>query len=150
MSIRIPPPLQTTFWGGVMWGANCASPNTSLELNGLKNIGSIFAAIGIIILFISIGAFIKARTTVNPINPEKASELVTGGLYRISRNPMYLGMLFLLIGWGFMLANPISIIGIIGFVIVMNIIQIKPEERALEILFGDSYLNYKNKVRRWI
>lgn len=150
MSIRIPPPLQTAFWGFVMWGINYIFPDMSLTISGFENAGSFFIIIGMVILLISISAFIKARTTVNPINPEKASELVTGGLYRISRNPMYLGMLFLLIGWGFMLANPLSMIGIVGFIIVMNTLQIKPEERALDTIFGESYQAYKSKVRRWI
>ena len=63
---------------------------------------------------------------------------------------MYLGMAFILTAWGLYLGTPLALIGLIGFVSVMNMIQIKPEEKALEAKFGADYLAYKNSVRRWI
>jgi len=76
--------------------------------------------------------------------------LVVTGFYRFTRNPMYLGMVLVLIGWSIYLGSPLAIIGVVGFVLVMNHIQIKPEEIAMEAQFGQDYLEYKNTVRRWV
>jgi len=105
---------------------------------------------GFAIAAISMGLFRRAKTTIHPLHPEAASALVTEGIYKFTRNPMYLGLLFLLIGWGLFLANPVNIIILIGFVLVMNILQIIPEERALLANFGQSYQDYKARVRRWL
>jgi protein-S-isoprenylcysteine O-methyltransferase Ste14 len=95
-------------------------------------------------------AFLKARTTVNPLRPEKASALVTGGIFRWTRNPMYLGMAMLLVAWAVYLANPISVVLIPVFVVYMNRFQIAPEERALESRFGAQFTEYRDRVRRWL
>lgn len=114
-----------------------------------------------IILLISIGisgvvgisgiwAFRRAKTTVNPLQPETASSVVDSGIYQYTRNPMYLGLLVLLIGMGLYFQNLVSISLVIIFVAYMNQFQIKPEERALERRFGEEYLDYLQSVRRWL
>lgn len=95
-------------------------------------------------------AFLRARTTVNPLRPDKASTLVTGGIFRRTRNPMYLGMAMLLVGWAVYLANPLTLLGIPAFVAYLNRFQIAPEERALEQRFGADYRGYRARVRRWL
>ncbi len=94
--------------------------------------------------------FRQARTTVNPMDPSKATQLVTGGVFRISRNPMYLGLVLLLIGWGMWLHSASPWLMVVLFVVAMTHVQIIPEERALERLFGTPYIAYRGKVRRWI
>lgn len=94
--------------------------------------------------------FRKAKTTVHPTNPHNASSVVSSGVYRVSRNPMYLGLLLLLMCEGLVLGNVSMILGLWGFVAYMNRFQIIPEERALEVRFGEEYLGYKIRVRRWI
>ena len=84
------------------------------------------------------------------MQPEKATRLVVGGLYRISRNPMYLGMLMVLIGIALWLGNPLNIALIGLFVALITELQIKPEEARLAEVFGDEYAAYKTRVRRWI
>jgi len=98
----------------------------------------------------AIRRFSRAHTTVNPLDPTKASRLVTGGVFQISRNPMYLGMLLLLVGWAIGLgsASPWLILPI--FVGVITFFQIIPEEQALQSLFGTEYLPYRQRVARWI
>lgn len=80
----------------------------------------------------------------------KASALVTGGVYRWTRNPMYLGMAALLLAWGFWLANAGALAVISLFIAYLNRFQIAPEERALEARFGDEFTAYRARVRRWI
>ena len=94
--------------------------------------------------------FRRSDTTVDPRTPEKASTLVTSGLYSISRNPMYLGLLIMMIAWGVYLTNVFSIAFVVGYVLYLTKFQIKPEEAALENLFGEDYTAYKGRVRRWL
>jgi len=81
---------------------------------------------------------------------EKASALVTTGLYTVSRNPMYLGLVVILSGWAVLLGNPINILTLGCFVLLINRVQIIPEEKVLLAKFGNQYSAYTNKVRRWI
>lgn len=94
--------------------------------------------------------FRRSKTTVNPIKVESASTVVDTGIFSYSRNPMYLALLLLLIGFSYWHQNILSIIFACSFIYYMNRFQIKPEERALEKLFGAEYLDYKQRVRRWI
>ncbi|EHA1126360.1 isoprenylcysteine carboxylmethyltransferase family protein [Vibrio navarrensis] len=94
--------------------------------------------------------FRKAKTTVNPVKPEKASTVVASGIFAYSRNPMYLALLLLLLSYACWLQNAITFAFAPLFVLYMNRFQIQPEERALEKRFGSAYLQYKQKVRRWI
>ncbi|WP_215405287.1 methyltransferase family protein [Vibrio gigantis] len=94
--------------------------------------------------------FRKQKTTVNPIKVETASSVVDSGIFGYTRNPMYLGLFILLFCVGYYFQNIFSILLSFVFVIYMNQFQIKPEERALEQLFGAEYVDYKQKVRRWV
>jgi protein-S-isoprenylcysteine O-methyltransferase Ste14 len=95
-------------------------------------------------------AFRASRTTVNPLRPHRASALVSGGVYRITRNPMYVGLLLLLLAWAVHLAAlwPLAVLPL--FVLYIGRFQIAPEERALHRLFGDEYRAYVARVRRWL
>lgn len=94
--------------------------------------------------------FRKAKTTVNPVKVHTATSVVDSGVFAYTRNPMYLALLILLLGIGYWQQNLICLFLPFGFVFYMNRFQIRPEERALESLFGAEYLDYKQKVRRWI
>ena len=95
-------------------------------------------------------AFRRHHTTINPLHPEKTSRLVTGGIYRISRNPMYVGMAMLLLAWAVFLESPAALLGIGAFIAYITRFQIVPEERVLLAKFGDAYIDYVRRVRRWI
>ena len=102
---------------------------------------------------IDLSSFIKfliSKTTVNPFKPEKAQTLVTTGMYQFSRNPMYLGLLLLLIGWALYVGALSAILLIPLFILLITTMQIQPEEIILEEIFGQSYIEYKRNVRRWI
>jgi len=92
----------------------------------------------------------RARTTINPFSPNRASSLVTGGIFRVSRNPMYLSLLLLLVAYAVRLDSPLVWLGPIAFVGYVNRFQIGPEERALKAKFGEAYLRYRSHTRRWL
>jgi len=92
----------------------------------------------------------RARTSVNPMRPEKSSAIVSAGIYGITRNPMYVGLVFVLTGWFVYLGAVSAIVGPIGFVLYIQRFQILPEERVLAAKFGDEYRAYMARVRRWL
>ena len=150
MLLPFPPPAQGFVTGVIMWVV--ARNVTMFEINfpGKTLIAGAVIGIGLLIELAAIGAFVQARTTVNPIQPGQASKLVTGGLYRISRNPMYLGLAILLSGWCLYLGELANLLVLVAFVMVITVLQIKPEESVLEEKFGDEYKAYLKSVRRWI
>jgi protein-S-isoprenylcysteine O-methyltransferase Ste14 len=110
-------------------------------------------ALGVIGLSISISgmvSFRRAKTTINPSKPSAASSLVTNGVYRYTRNPMYLGLSVTLMGWAVFLSNLLALLAVPLFVLYINRFQINPEERVLSSLFGAEYAVYKEEVRRWL
>ena len=95
-------------------------------------------------------AFQRARTTVNPLRPGKASALVATGVYRITRNPMYVGMALLLCAWAVVLGFLAALAGPLVFVLFITRFQIVPEERVLSAKFGENYTRFCQQVRRWL
>jgi protein-S-isoprenylcysteine O-methyltransferase Ste14 len=133
-----------------MWGARSCVPGLTAVYPGRLAIALVVLASGLAVIVAGVLEFRRARTTVDPVHPEKATAVVESGIYRFTRNPMYLGMLLTLIAWTGFLANPVTLAGPVLFVLAMNRFQIGPEERALAQLFGDSYRVYLGRVRRWI
>jgi len=121
--------------------------NFSLMMSSM--IGTILAFFGIVISLLGVYEFRKAKTTVDPRNPHKSEFLVRAGIYKFSRNPMYLGFLIILFGWWVILENYLAFYFIPLFVLYMNLFQIKPEEMCLSQKFGEAYTEYCNEVRRW-
>ncbi len=110
----------------------------------------LFFMFGLLVIVISGYLFRKAKTTVNPMTPEKTAQLVKGGLYRFSRNPMYIGFFAWLVAAAIFIGNPINILLLPAYVLLVNKLYIVPEEMALERLFGNDFVEYKGKVRRWL
>jgi protein-S-isoprenylcysteine O-methyltransferase Ste14 len=151
VNIRIPPPLQTLIAAGIMYGLDTLI-SVSLYRFGLLA-GIVMAVLGLASVFFlmpAVFSFWKNKTTVNPIKPENATTLVVDGVYKYSRNPMYVGMAAQLLAWAVYLANPFNFLVFALYVYVMTAIQIKPEERALVKIFGASYREYCEQVRRWV
>lgn len=95
-------------------------------------------------------AFARAGTTIDPVHIQNASALVTGGIYGITRNPMYVALTGLLLAWAAFLAAPWTLLGPVAFAAFIDRFQIQPEERAMQLKFGAQYDAYKGKVRRWL
>ncbi len=151
---KIPPPVIDLAVGLLMWALARAVPAAQLWPQGAWPFG-LGAALGIalaggLIALAGTWQFRRAHTTINPLSPAKTSALVTGGVYRITRNPMYLGMLLVLIGWGVWLGNAAAWLALPLSVGLLNTLQIKPEERLLRQRFGDAYARYAARVRRWL
>jgi protein-S-isoprenylcysteine O-methyltransferase Ste14 len=147
---RIPPPLVGLLVGAGMAAAAGFGPTLPLS-DGLRHgLSGLCVAAGIGFDLAGLLAFRKARTTVNPLRPSKASAMVTGGVYRFTRNPMYVGLLLLLLAWALHLSAWWPFAGLPLFVLYIGRFQIAPEERALRILFGTRYDDYAARVRRWL
>jgi len=133
-----------------MWWVSRLTPAFQLGIEQRIAVLLIFAAAGTAVGLAGVASFRKANTTVNPMTPDACSSLVDSGIFSFSRNPMYLALLLALLGWGVFLHNFYSLALTVVFVVYMNRFQIRPEERALEKVFGSAFLEYKQKVRRWI
>ena len=133
-----------------MWLAAVLLPSLAFDVPGRVAVAIAFAVAGAVVALAGVAAFRRASTTVNPIRPEAVSSLVTSGVYRITRNPMYLGFLLALIGWAVWLAHPLSLLVVPLFVIYMNRFQIVPEERVLRARFETAFDSYSGGTRRWL
>lgn len=147
MKLKIPPPIYMLLHALLAYGL-AQYPVFSLQLPLWIILFPAIPAIGL--LLNALIGFIQHKTTVNPHSPEKATSLVTSGVYRYSRNPMYLGFLLLLVSWVLYLGSLSSLTVLPLFVLVLNTMQIIPEETCLKQRFSESYAAYTHKVRRWI
>lgn len=150
MELKIPPAVLVVAFAAAMWLIALVFPAFGFALPARQWLSLIVAFMGIAVAVAGIASFRNARTTVNPMRPESASALVESGVYRFTRNPMYLGFLLLLAAWAVFLANALSALLLAGFVLYMNRFQIIPEERALLERFGDAFSAYSERVRRWL
>jgi protein-S-isoprenylcysteine O-methyltransferase Ste14 len=145
---KIPPPIVTLVFAALIYFSSKWSP--SIVFRGQNLISLFLMMLGFLVLLIAISAFIKLKTTINPLKPEAASSLVTMGIFRISRNPMYLGMLLLIISLWIKTGAVLGFILVAGFIAYLNYFQIFPEEQAMKGLFSDKYKTYCQQVRRWL
>jgi protein-S-isoprenylcysteine O-methyltransferase Ste14 len=150
LELKIPPPAVALAFAALMWMLAHATPYVSSPAAGRAVVAVILAVAGVSISLTAMISFRHARTTVNPMRPGSASTLVTGGIYRYTRNPMYLGLLIVLLGWAVWLANAPALVFLPGFVLYIYCFQIAPEERTLAKLFGAEYQAYLASVRRWL
>ena len=141
----VPPPI--IFIGCTLIMAYLPNPYP-LKINALAVY--LIVSVSSVIVFFSLWQFYKSKANINPIHLEKSNVFVVDGIYRFSRNPMYLSLAGLLVAWAVYLQSAVSFLGVFLFVYLITQWQIKPEEYWLEKKFGDSYLAYKKKVRRWI
>lgn len=146
---RIPPPLVMLSIAAAMAASLNASP-AALSFPLRAGITAVFLLAAGVFGFPAFSAFSRANTTINPVDIEQASSLVTGGVYRLTRNPMYVGLAFLLCAWAACLARLIAAFGPLVFVFYINRFQILPEERVLLNKFGKAYEAYRKSVRRWL
>ena len=146
MENRIPPPLLTLALGIIIWFGASESPAPLWR--GLAAF-TLFMAAGVF-GFPALRAFRRAGTTIDPVHIDRASQLVTGGIYAITRNPMYVALTLLLASWALWLGGIWVWAGPILLFLWLDRMQIRPEERAMTARFGDDYLRYQSEVRRWL
>lgn len=149
LELKVPPPVVALLLGMAAWWLAPLGPaiawSEALRL-GLAG-GLVFT--GLALDFSGLVAFVRRHTTINPLSPSKSRALVTSGVYRLTRNPMYLGLACLLSAWAVWLAALLPWLAPVAFVLYITRFQIGPEERVLSELFGPAYTDYTRRVRRW-
>jgi protein-S-isoprenylcysteine O-methyltransferase Ste14 len=150
LELKVPPPAVALLIGTAMWFASSSGPSLDLPLAVRSVSGLAIAVLGGGISLAGDIEFRRARTTVNPWRPQNTSSLVTSGIYRHTRNPMYLGLLLVVVGWAVFLASAWPSLGPLAFILYIGRLQIQPEERVLSAKFGAAYATYMSRVRRWL
>jgi protein-S-isoprenylcysteine O-methyltransferase Ste14 len=150
LELRIPPPVVALCLAALMWLLSRLAEPTQISFEFRLAAALALLVTGQVISIAGMRAFRRAKTTMNPFDPKAASSLVIEGVYRFTRNPMYVGLALALVGWTAFLASPLAWVGVVLFVLYINQFQIKPEERVLSSLFGAEYSDYTARVRRWL
>lgn len=150
LELKIPPVVIVLLLAAAMFATARLAPAFGFHLPANRIIATGLAVSGVIVALLGVASFRRAGTTVNPLQPAAASQLVVSGIYRRTRNPMYLGMLLVLLGWGVGLANALALLPATAFIPLMNRLQIGPEERILAATFGPAFTAYQSAVRRWL
>ena len=150
LELRIPPPLVMLLFMVTVFGFDKIMPFTLFYLPWLTYASVIsLVTLGGVIALWGVKEFRDAKTTVNPLKPESSSSLVSSGIYQYTRNPMYLGLLLILLSAVIYSQHPLGLVSALGFVLYMNRFQIEPEEKMLVKLFGEEFVDYSNQVKRW-
>lgn len=149
MELKVPPVLVFLGFGLIMYLVGLFLPVGYFDFLGRFLLAKILVVLAGFIGLVSVYQFFKSKTSVDPMHPEKVNQLVTSGLYKYSRNPMYLALLMVLLGFGLYLGNAFNTLVAAGFVAYMNRFQIIPEERILLAKFGNEFKSYQIATRRW-
>ena len=147
---KVPPPVVGALAALAMWLVASTGPSLPLDERPRLAITGIFVVAGLGFDLLGLLAFRAARTTINPLRPERASELVVTGVYAVTRNPMYVGLLLLLLGWAVYLSAWLTFAGPVLYMVYVTRFQIVPAERILGRVFGERYTHYCSRVRRWL
>jgi protein-S-isoprenylcysteine O-methyltransferase Ste14 len=150
LDLKVPPLAVVLLTAVLMAVTAWAAPAMALVIPYSERFGVLLALLGAAISISGVSSFRRAGTTVNPLKPGTSSTLVSSGVYKLTRNPMYLGFLLLLAGWAVYLSNALVFVFLPLFVLYITRFQIKPEERALTSRFGEEFVDYTKRVRRWL
>lgn len=150
MELRVPPPLIALITAALMWSVSALVPFANFVVPARTVFAIACAAIGVSVAATGVLTFKRARTSLDPFRPSKATSLVAAGIFGFTRNPMYLSLLCALTGWAVFLSNAAAFVLLPGFVFYINRFQIVPEEKVLSSLFGTEFAEYTSRVRRWL
>jgi protein-S-isoprenylcysteine O-methyltransferase Ste14 len=135
---------------GAMWGISTLAPLIEVPARARIVVAALIGLMGIAFDVAGLISFRVAKTTINPLRPQTTAFLVGTGIYRRTRNPMYVGLTILLVAWAVFLSSAWALLGPLVFVLYITRFQIVPEERMLAAKFGAEYSAYKATVRRWL
>lgn len=147
---KIPPPLVTLLAIAGIYLCSALAALAPLVIAPFYGLSAALAMLGLGIMLAGALEFRRAKTTVNPLAPEQASELVISGIFKRTRNPMYLGMAIIILAATLAIGHLIGLVWAMGFMLYIQVYQIHPEEKAMQKLFGDSFTRYRQEVRRWL
>ena len=148
MKTKIPPPIIALVMIAIIYLSSLIIEPITFNYQTL--IGILVVIIGLACAIPSFRLFAKYKTTISPFTPSETTALVTDGAYRYSRNPMYLGLVLLTIAATIFFGTWLGVVIVVAFIFLLNFLQILPEEEALLDIFGEEYVEYQKKVRRWI
>ena len=148
MNNKVPPPIVTMISGLIIFFSRPLFPEYHSNL--INVFSAIFLFFGLLVFFLAVASFKRYKTTVNPLQPSKATHLVISGIFRFTRNPMYLGMSLVLLSLSFKFNLLGGLIVTVFFIMFITKFQIIPEEEAMLSLFQDEFEIYKENTRRWI
>lgn len=146
----IPPPVLALVLALLMGGTALLTGPLPLALEWRGGLAAILALAGTSLRLAAQLSLVRARTTISPLRPQASSQIVRGGVYRYSRNPMYLGRSLQLLAWAAWLASPAALLFVPIYIACVDRWQIAAEERALLDQFGETYAVYRSSVARWL
>lgn len=144
---KVPPPIIAAVFLALIYLTRSVA-NVQFPFQGY--IAAVFLLAAISVMILGVREFRRLQTTVNPLKPDTATTLATNGVFKVSRNPMYLGLLGILIAGSVFFGASTAVVLVPLFVIYMNVFQISSEEEAMAKLFENDFKEYRSKVRRWI
>jgi len=150
MALKIPPPVLALLFGLAMWGISKTGFMSLFRSEFTAPLSLAILVPGFAIIISAVVSFRRASTTVNPMKPEAATQLISYGIYNLSRNPMYLGLSLILLSLVIWLGSALNVAVWFLFVWYITLFQIIPEEKALEEVFPETFSLYRSRVRRWI
>ena len=150
LETKVPPPVVMLLLGLMAYCLGRWVPSLSFQLPLRTLVVAVVAFAGLLLNVIPKLAFGRAGTTVNPLRPDKATALVSSGIFRYSRNPMYVGQALLLLAWVLYVGHWLGLFAVPLFVLYITRFQIVPEERVLAARFADEYAEFRRRVHRWL
>ena len=147
---RIPPPIVMVVTGLAMWAFSWATPSVHIPTGIRYGLAGVLLVVSVSVAGLAVSSFRRVGTTINPVEIDKASSLVTTGAYAFTRNPMYVGLTMLLVTLAVLLSKAWLLLGPLFFTLYITRFQIIPEERVMQAKFGSAYDAYKARVRRWL
>lgn len=150
LELKVPPLVWALTCALLMKGCSVWLPSYSLDLPFAGLFAPLLVGLGMSFVAAGVFAIRQASSTIDPRHPERTSSVVDSGIYGVTRNPIYVGMTMALCGWAVHLQNVPAFLLLVAFVATVTQVQIRPEERALEDRFGESYVDYRRRVPRWL
>lgn len=150
LELKVPPPVVALVTAVLMWLASSLASPAQIPFGARVSLAAVLFLVGLAFGIPAMVTFRRAKTTMNPMTPNTTSSLVTHGVFHITRNPMYVSLVMYLLAWAVYLSSWLALAFLPVFVLYISRFQIRPEERALESLFGEAYTAYKQKVPRWL
>lgn len=150
LELKVPPLIYAFVYAVIMKGFCIWLPQYSIDLPFARLFAPVLIGLGISIAVAGAHAIRAGSTTINPMRPESTTAVVDTGVYGVTRNPIYVGMLLVLVGWAVHLQNIFAFVMVGLFVATVTQFQIRPEERILEERFGEEYISYRRRVPRWL
>lgn len=146
----LPPPFALLLGIFLIYYAERHLPVGQISIPGQKSLALVLFFIGLLIMLRAAFSMARAHTTINPLTPERSKKLVTHGIFRRTRNPIYLADAIILAGMVFWFGQLLGILVVAAFIWYINQVQIPTEEKILFTLFGEQYITYTHNVPRWL